>query len=117
MRGEDAERKAVPTDREQAERALQAARRPRRRTLGASERGLAARRKVERGDGSGQSDPHDAQQGDEFVAGRGLKELLVYVDDTLCGPSTDAIPQLTEAKRAEIEARQWERRQSWDRGR
>jgi len=114
MRREDPRREALPADREQAERQVQAARRPRRRALGAAERGLAARREDQGGHRSAKSHPSLAAPGGAGAAGQ-VKDRQLYVDDTLGQPPAGPPSVLTEAERTEIEARHREHREHLDR--
>jgi hypothetical protein len=114
MRSEDAQREALPADREQAERQVQAARRPRRGAPVGAERGLAARREDQGGHCSAKSNPSLAARRDADAAEGQVKDRRLYVDDTLHQPPAGPPPVLSEVERAEIEARHREHREHGD---
>ncbi len=105
VRRKDARREAVPANREQTERPVQAARRPRRGALGRAERGVAARWEVEGGNDAAQSHQSAVARGGTAAEGGRLKTRDLYLEDTLAASSSTPARALSATERAEIEAR------------
>ena len=115
LRSKDALRETMSADRQCPERPLHSPRRPRRRSPGASERKLAARRRDKGSEGAASGDPKHATRSDEPAEGQAVKERTVDLEDRLGDHPSDRLPALTEAEHVEIEARHRERCAYWDR--